>query len=323
MKLSPAFLLAAAAAAAMVVVAQSQDPCCSTDADCLALQSDEQMVYNDRFGKTLVCDMGCPGKLNCNMFGLCDFCRGCFTTCEGVMTYLEQPNVSEDGIFFCPTGEVEELSECYEAASGSGSGSASGSGTGVGTGSGSASGSGMGSASGSGIGSASGSGTGSASGSGMGYASGSGTGFASGSGTGSASGSGTGFASGSGTGSASGSGMGSASGSGGGSASGSGMGSASGSATSRIADIPGCTCGEAELDDATTAFFCDFGESSMYCDLECVAGNDPMDRLFPEMGGLWCKPFGYEGCRLCMFDCTDYDGEYCVPCPEGVKHWCP
>ena len=44
MKLSPAFLLAAAAAAAMVVVAQSQDPCCSTDADCLALQSDEQMV---------------------------------------------------------------------------------------------------------------------------------------------------------------------------------------------------------------------------------------------------------------------------------------
>lgn len=61
---------------------------------------------------------------------------------------------------------------------------------------------------------------------------------------------------------------------------------------------------------------------SMYCDVECADGSDPEDRLFPDMGGLWCKPFGYEGCRLCMFDCEDYDGDYCVPCPDGVKDFC-
>lgn len=45
MKLSPAIIGAAtAAAAAIIVVAQAQDACCSTDEDCVDLQSSEQLV---------------------------------------------------------------------------------------------------------------------------------------------------------------------------------------------------------------------------------------------------------------------------------------
>lgn len=45
MKLSPAIIgVATAAAAAIIVVAQAQDSCCSTDEDCVDLQSSEQLV---------------------------------------------------------------------------------------------------------------------------------------------------------------------------------------------------------------------------------------------------------------------------------------
>ena len=60
----------------------------------------------------------------------------------------------------------------------------------------------------------------------------------------------------------------------------------------------------------------------MYCDLECVDNPDPADALYPSKGGLWCQPQGWEGCRMCKFDCSDYSGEDCVPCPAGVKNWC-
>lgn len=86
-------------------------------------------------------------------------------------------------------------------------------------------------------------------------------------------------------------------------------------------DIEGCDCGSAELDEAFAAYFCE-NQKSMYCDLECVNDPDPADALFSSMGGLWCQPEGWEGCRMCKLDCEEYEGDHCVPCPAGVKTWC-
>lgn len=86
-------------------------------------------------------------------------------------------------------------------------------------------------------------------------------------------------------------------------------------------EIEGCDCGSAELEPSFAAYFCE-NQKSMYCDLECVDGADPADFLFPSMGGLWCQPEGWVGCRMCKFDCSEYAGEDCVPCPAGLKNWC-
>lgn len=230
-----------------------------------------------------------------------------------------------DSMFFCPDGEVVDVAECFvsgDAGNGSGSGSGSASSSGL-NGSGSGFGSGSGSSGTAASGYGSGSGSGYTSQGGLISASGSGAGSGSRSGTGSQSG--TAFDSGTSSLSQSANGSGSASGEGDASTGGSGASSASGSATAgRAADIPGCTCGDAVLSEEESAFFCDNGKS-MYCDVECVPGSDPMERLFYEMGGLWCQPFGWEGCRLCKFDCTDYDVDgdgYCVPCPPGMKDFC-
>lgn len=301
------------------------------------------MQYLGRYEKDLVCDPACPGAMNCNMFGVCPGCRGCFMTCKGAVKYVDETSAIDDAVTFCSDGEVSHVSECYVVSdnqSGFGSGSGSGSMGGAGSGNGSASGSGS-----SGVSWASGSGSGNGTSSmvagGSGSASGGGS-MTIGGGKGSASGSGsrgvgggTSFSSSEGSvrpssaeGSASGegsmagdsTGKGSASGHGS-FGSGRGSGSATGSGHRGGGDVPGCSCDEAMLDPAEAAFFCD-NNKSFYCDAECLPDSDPLDRLFYDMGGLWCQPFGWEGCRLCHLDCEDFGDKYCVPCPAGVQGWC-
>ncbi|CAM9557023.1 unnamed protein product [Pylaiella littoralis] len=311
--------LAAAAVVCLVAVAaagsaSAQQSCCSSDSDCTDQMSPEDIEYNGQFDKTLECDQSCPGVVNCNMFGICEQCRGCFESCEGAMKFMEVTSLSADVITFCSGTGIADVSECDgDGGSASGAGSAADSTSGGASGSGSGSGSGSsGAASGSGLGSASG-GTSTAYGSAGGSGAGSGSGSAS-----SASGSGSGTNSGSTEGST---GFGSGAGSGSGSSSmETGSGSGSGDA-SRIADIPGCDCGSAEVEEGYAAFLCDNGKS-LYCDLECLDDADPANVLIPGFGGLWCSPQDWLGCRLCKMDCSDYAGLDCVPCPTGVKNWC-
>lgn len=222
---------------------------------------------------------------------------------------MEETLAMEDSINFCDNGEVTHISECFAVPGGA---------SGHGSGSGSAASSmlsGSGGASG-GV-SGGGSGTGTASGANNVTAS-SGSGSASGGASGggkNGSGSASGGASGGGK-------SGSGSASGGGGAAGGGSGSASGS-WNRDTDVAGCMCGDdaSVLEPGEAEFLCDSGKS-MYCDAECAPGSDPADRLFDDMGGLWCGPFGLEGCRLCRFDCAEYVDKYCVPCPPNAQDWC-
>ncbi|CAN0091487.1 unnamed protein product [Ectocarpus sp. 4 AP-2014] len=265
------------------------------------------------------------------MFGVCEQCRGCFETCEGAMLYMEETSSPADYITFCSGIGIADMAQCEDDVygSGAGSGSMSSGGSAYGSGSGAGGGSEM-SQGGSAYGSGSGAGGGSMSSTASGAGSGSG-GIAGDSASGSALDSaseGVTAEYGSGNGSGAGS-MSSSTGTASGSADASGAGSMSSSTAtasgsgdaSRVAEIEGCDCGTAELEPAFAAFFCENGKS-MYCDLECVDGSDPDDALFPSMGGLWCQPEGWEGCRICKFDCTDYEGDACVPCPSGLKDWC-
>ncbi|CAN0094253.1 unnamed protein product [Ectocarpus fasciculatus] len=225
---------------------------------------------------------------------------------------MEHTNAHVVAINFCSGIGIADMAQCEDDVYGSGAGSGSmySGGSAYGSGSGAGGGSEMSQA-------------------GSAYGSGSGAGGGSMSSTASGAGSGSGgiavsFASGSALDSAS-EGVTALYGSGGGSGAGSmssGTGTAGGSGdATRVAEIEGCDCGTAGLEQAEAEPFCANGKS-MYCDLECVDGSDPGDRLFPSMGGLWCQPEGWEGCRICKFDCEDYDGDDCVPCPEGVKDWC-
>lgn len=257
--------------------------------------------------------------------------------------YMDETSALEDAVTFCTHGDVSHVSECYATSTSSGKGSATGSGhSGESYASGSGSGKGTSSNStvegGSGYASGGGSmtiegGRGSASGSGSSGVD-VGTSFASGegsmrpsNGTGTASGEGT-VTSSSATGSATGEGGSAGNSTGTGSASGgegvdrgSGQGSASGSEKRGGGDVPGCSCDDVVLESAEAEFFCE-SNKSMYCDVECLPDSDPLDRLFYDMGGLWCKPFGWEGCRLCHMDCANYGDKYCVPCPPDVQGWC-
>ncbi|CAB1115570.1 unnamed protein product [Ectocarpus sp. CCAP 1310/34] len=225
---------------------------------------------------------------------------------------MEETSSPADYITFCSGVGITDMAQCEDDVygMGAGSGSMSSGGSAYGSGSGAGGGSEL-----------------SQGGSAYGYGSGAGGGSMSSTASGAGSGSG-GIAGDTASGSALDSASegvtaeyGSGNGSGAGSMS-SSTATASGSGdASRVAEIEGCDCGTAELEPAFAAYFCENGKS-MYCDLECMDGSDPYDALFPSMGGLWCQPEGWEGCRMCKFDCTDYEGDGCVPCPSGLKDWC-
>eukprot|EP00904_Undaria_pinnatifida_P012394 jgi/Undpi1/8285/HiC_scaffold_25.g10754.m1 len=91
---------------------------CSVSA--LSAAAAEQM---DMFGKGLYLEPACvdgtqPLPMHCNYMGIGQECRGCFMTCDGATSYIENfadeiAVWGEDAVItFCPDAEVDSLDEC-------------------------------------------------------------------------------------------------------------------------------------------------------------------------------------------------------------------
>ncbi|CAM9405516.1 unnamed protein product, partial [Phaeothamnion confervicola] len=72
--------------------------------------------YLNTYDKSVVCVPDCVG-LHCNMFGICQDCRGCYNTCEGAAYYIDtHPGTPGSEITFCPDSGLTDYDvDCFAA----------------------------------------------------------------------------------------------------------------------------------------------------------------------------------------------------------------